>query len=309
MTPMFATPPAEGMYHDGRCALWTFNANGALDPLHGAPSTTRPARRVGPGRLHRRRLPALGPARRPPGRRGRPCSRSPRRSSASAPGPTAAPRRHDPELRELAERSPARRRAAARGVRGPAASRVEAKSTPTDLVSEADLGGRAADPRAHLAARPDDGLLGEEGGDEAGTSGLRWVVDPLDGTTNFLFGIPQWAVSIAVEDADGVLAGVVYDPMRDELWAAERDGPPTLDGEPLRRPRARRARHRAGRTGFGYDADVRARAGRGRGAAARGARHPPLGRRRDRPRLDRGRALRRLLRARHQARGTSPPAR
>ena len=102
-------------------------------------------------------------------------------------------------------------------------------------------------------------MLGEEGSDTRGTSGLRWIVDPLDGTTNFLFGIPQWGVSIAVEDEQGMLAGVVYDPMRDELWAAERGGTPTLDGEPLN------PRERAGdlatalvATGFGYEADVRA---------------------------------------------------
>ena len=58
--------------------------------------------------------------------------------------------------------------------------------------------------------------MGEEGDDHPGTSGLRWVVDPLDGTVNFLFGIPQWCVSIACEDSAGALAGVVFDPMRGE---------------------------------------------------------------------------------------------
>ena len=139
---------------------------------------------------------------------------------------------------------------------GPATG-VEAKSTPTDLMSAAD---QAAQDliRARLAAeRPDDGFLGEEGGDEAGSSGLRWVVDPLDGTTNFLFGIPQWAVSIAVEDADGVVAGVVYDPPRGELWAAERDGPPSLDGAVVRRSERTELATALIATGFGYDAEVR----------------------------------------------------
>src|ERR671918_1935592 len=99
---------------------------------------------------------------------------------------------------------------------------VTAKSSPTDLVSEADHAAERLIRERLTAARPDDGVLGEEGGDAAGTTGVRWVVDPLDGTVNFLFGIPQWAVSIAVEDAGGTLAGVVYDPMRDELWSSER---------------------------------------------------------------------------------------
>jgi myo-inositol-1(or 4)-monophosphatase len=134
---------------------------------------------------------------------------------------------------------------------------VSTKSTATDLVSDADLATeRLIRARLH-EARPGDAILGEEGGEGEGTSGLRWVVDPLDGTVNFLFGIPQWAVSIACEDSGGALAGVVYDPVRDEMFAARRDGPATLNGVQL---------HGSGRTelatamvstGFGYDAAVR----------------------------------------------------
>ena len=73
--------------------------------------------------------------------------------------------------------------------------------------------------------------MGEEGGSTEGTSGLEWVVDPLDGTVNFLFGIPQWCVSVAVRDGDGrTLAGAVYDPNRGELFTATRDGPAWLSG-------------------------------------------------------------------------------
>ena len=135
--------------------------------------------------------------------------------------------------------------------------RITTKSTATDLVSEADV---AAEQliREHLAAaRPDDGMMGEEGSDVAGTSGLRWVVDPLDGTVNFLFGIPQWCVSVAVEDADGVLAGVVYDAPRDELWAATRDGEATMDGVPFAAPAREDLAMAMVATGFGYAADVR----------------------------------------------------
>jgi len=135
---------------------------------------------------------------------------------------------------------------------------IAAKSTPTDLVSEADLASQRAIRTRLAERRPDDGFLGEEEGeDEAGTTGLRWVVDPLDGTINFLFGIPQWCVSVAVQDERGSLAGAVYDPNRDELFSAIRGGTPTCNGTPI---------HASGRselatsmvaTGFAYDADVR----------------------------------------------------
>jgi myo-inositol-1(or 4)-monophosphatase len=134
---------------------------------------------------------------------------------------------------------------------------VTAKSSPTDLVSEADHAAERLIRERLASARPDDGFLGEEGGDAAGTSGLRWVVDPLDGTINFLFGIPQWAVSIACEDASGTLAGVVYDPMRDELWSAERDGAARLDGRPLAGSSRDDLATALVATGFGYDAEVR----------------------------------------------------
>jgi myo-inositol-1(or 4)-monophosphatase len=135
---------------------------------------------------------------------------------------------------------------------------VSAKSTPTDLVSEADHAAEALIRERLLAARPDDAILGEEEGDAAGTSGLRWVVDPLDGTVNFLFGIPQWAVSIACEDADGAMAGVVYDAMRDELWTAERGGPAYCAGIPLQGSRKADLSQALIATGFGYDAGMRA---------------------------------------------------
>jgi myo-inositol-1(or 4)-monophosphatase len=107
---------------------------------------------------------------------------------------------------------------------------VSSKSTPTDLVSEADLAAERAIKALLAQRRPDDGFVGEEGGEEQGSSGLSWVVDPLDGTINFLFGIPQWCVSVAVRDGEGALAGAVYDPNRDELFTATRDGRATLSG-------------------------------------------------------------------------------
>ncbi len=90
------------------------------------------------------------------------------------------------------------------------------KSTVTDVVSEADLAAERA-IRAVLAERaPDDAVLGEEGDDTDGSSGRRWIVDPLDGTVNYLYGLPMWCVSVACEG----LVGVVLDPVRDELFTA-----------------------------------------------------------------------------------------
>jgi myo-inositol-1(or 4)-monophosphatase len=134
---------------------------------------------------------------------------------------------------------------------------VTAKSSPTDLVSEADHAAERLIRDRLAAARPGDGFLGEEGGNATGSSGLRWVVDPLDGTINFLFGIPQWAVSIACEDERGTLVGVIYDPMRDELWTAERDGPALLDGRPIAASTRDDLATALVATGFGYDAEVR----------------------------------------------------
>jgi myo-inositol-1(or 4)-monophosphatase len=152
---------------------------------------------------------------------------------------------------------------------------VSSKSTPTDLVSEADLAAERAIRELLGELRPDDGVVGEEGGRETGSSGLSWVVDPLDGTINFLFGIPQWCVSVAVRDERETLAGAIYDPNRNELFTATRTGRPRLIGPAGIRELAgrRQARARVGgeaadaaarlatamlATGFAYDAEVRA---------------------------------------------------
>ncbi len=148
-------------------------------------------------------------------------------------------------------------------VRHGAERHVSAKSTPTDLVSEADLASERAIRELLAQRRPHDGFIGEEGGQDEGSSGLSWVVDPLDGTINFLFGIPEWCVSVAVRDSAGTVAGAVYDPNRDELFSATRYRRPTLVG-----PRGEVELSGSTRdgelatamvaTGFAYGADVRA---------------------------------------------------
>jgi len=102
------------------------------------------------------------------------------------------------------------------------ASGVERKSSSTDMVSDADRDAESLIRSVIRAARPDDEITGEEADAEPGRSGLRWVIDPLDGTTNFLFGIPQWAVSVACEDSAGGLVGVVHSPCQEETFHAER---------------------------------------------------------------------------------------
>lgn len=156
--------------------------------------------------------------------------------------------------REAAEAASVELRARFGDARG-----VRSKSTPTDLVSDADLAAESAIRSVLAARRPGDSILAEEGGESEGGE-VRWVVDPLDGTINYLFGIPAFAVSIACEDASGALAGVVLDPCRDERFEATRSGAPTLNGGPFSRDREPESLGVAMvATGFGYDATVRAR--------------------------------------------------
>ena len=130
---------------------------------------------------------------------------------------------------------------------------VQTKSSPTDLVSQADIDAERAIREVLARLRPDDAILGEEGDDVAGESGVRWVVDPLDGTINYLFGIPQWCVSVAAEGH----AGVILDPVRAECFRATAGGGATLDGEPLRASTADDLATALVATGFGYEAQVR----------------------------------------------------
>jgi myo-inositol-1(or 4)-monophosphatase len=111
------------------------------------------------------------------------------------------------------------------------------------------------------AARPDDGILGEEGTADSGTSGVRWVIDPLDGTTNFLYGLPAFAVSIAVEVDGTTEVGVVVDAARHETFTAVRGRGAHLDGRRLRVNGADQLATALIGTGFSYDAARRARQG------------------------------------------------
>jgi myo-inositol-1(or 4)-monophosphatase len=134
---------------------------------------------------------------------------------------------------------------------------IDTKSTATDMVTDADRAAESLIKDGIHSERPDDTILGEETGEALGSSGLRWVVDPLDGTTNFLFGIPHWAVSIACEDADGAFVGVVYDPLRDELFSAQRGAGARLNGAPIAVSAADDLARALVGTGFSYLAEER----------------------------------------------------
>src|SRR3954469_21484484 len=124
----------------------------------------------------------------------------------------------------------------ARG-RASAAEQVDVKSSPVDMVTAVDRACEELVTSRLLGARPDDGLLGEEGGERTGTSGVRWVVDPIDGTTNFVYGLPAYAVSIAAEVDGQAVAGVVLNAATGELFSATAGGGAhlTLPGaEPVR---------------------------------------------------------------------------
>ena len=107
------------------------------------------------------------------------------------------------------------------------------KSSTTDLVTIHDRAAEEAIVAGLGAARPDDAIVGEEGTNRAGTSGISWFVDPIDGTTNFVYDLPLWSTSIAATDAEGALVGAVYAPALGELFAAARGRGATLDGRPI----------------------------------------------------------------------------
>ncbi|GHH37243.1 inositol monophosphatase family protein [Streptomyces candidus] len=138
------------------------------------------------------------------------------------------------------------------------------KSSSVDVVTEMDLAAEKLITGFLAAKRPADGVLGEEGASTEGSSGVRWVVDPLDGTVNYLYGLPTWAVSIAAEYRGETLVGVVEAPMRRETYRAVRGGGAYCDGPSgacrtlAARPAPSLERALIG-TGFGYLTERRRR--------------------------------------------------
>lgn len=116
----------------------------------------------------------------------------------------------------------------------PAELEVESKTTAIDVVTQMDIKVEAFIVEQLLAARPDDGLIGEEGASRPSVSGITWVIDPLDGTVNYLYNLPGWNVSIAAKDESGQLVGVVSAPSINSTWWAVRGGGAFFNGAPIR---------------------------------------------------------------------------
>ncbi|WP_411698251.1 inositol monophosphatase family protein [Conyzicola sp.] len=141
------------------------------------------------------------------------------------------------------------------------------KSSPVDVVTLADRETETLIRSMLADARPNDGFLGEEGGAATGTSGLTWVVDPIDGTVNYLYGIPHWAVSVAVVEGDPdpltwrALAGCVTNPMTGEVYTATEGGGAFSGNQQLFVTEPASVAQSLIGTGFGYEAAVRAKQG------------------------------------------------
>jgi myo-inositol-1(or 4)-monophosphatase len=133
------------------------------------------------------------------------------------------------------------------------------KSSSTDVVTEIDHRAEAVIVEGIRRARPLDAYLGEEGADAPGTSGVRWIVDPLDGTTNYVYGFPAYAVSIGIEIDGQTMVGVVHDSTRDEVFVAVRGEGARCNGEPISVSGKDVLATSLIATGFGYDPAMRAR--------------------------------------------------
>jgi myo-inositol-1(or 4)-monophosphatase len=155
------------------------------------------------------------------------------------------------ELLSLAQRIG--REAAAMLMDRPTELEVNTKSTAIDVVTQMDIKVEAFIVEELLAARPDDGLIGEEGADRASTSGITWVIDPLDGTVNYLYDLPGWNVSIGAKDEEGQLIGVVAAPSINSTWWAVRGEGAFFNGKPIRCNDPIEMNRAMVATGFQYD--------------------------------------------------------
>lgn len=144
----------------------------------------------------------------------------------------------------------------------PAVFEVSSKSTAIDIATQMDRSSEKLIVDALLTARPNDGIIGEEGSARPSTSGITWVIDPIDGTVNYLYGLPGWNISIAAKDSDGSLVGVVYAPTINSTWTALRGGGAFFNDAPIRCNDPVPLDRALIGTGFAYDVIERVAQGR-----------------------------------------------
>jgi myo-inositol-1(or 4)-monophosphatase len=147
-------------------------------------------------------------------------------------------------------------------LRGEGVEVAGTKSSASDIVTRADQAAEALVKERLLGARPDDGMVGEEGEDLPGTSGVIWIVDPIDGTVNYLYGHPHFAVSIAAEVDGEVVAGVVVAPALELEYVATLGGGARCNGRAIRPRTVVPMGERLVATGFSYEQAARVREAR-----------------------------------------------
>jgi len=138
------------------------------------------------------------------------------------------------ELLALADRLATEAAALVVAARRQGLAGIETKTTATDLVTDMDRAAEALITAGLRRARPGDAVVGEEGAASRGSTGITWFVDPIDGTTNYVYGLAGFAVSLAAHDEEGPLVGVVVDPLRGDTYRAERGAGSTCNGRMLR---------------------------------------------------------------------------
>ena len=138
---------------------------------------------------------------------------------------------------------------------------INEKSSARDFATQMDHASEELIVKALLSARPGDGIIGEEGAHRASTSGITWVIDPIDGTVNYFYNLPGWNISIAAKNDEGVLIGVVSAPTLNSVWHATRGGGAFLNGKKIHCSNAEDLKESLIATGFSYDFEERIRQG------------------------------------------------
>ena len=159
------------------------------------------------------------------------------------------------ELRDIAEEIA--KSAGELLMKRPSRFELDHKTGVFDFATQMDLASEALIVEKLSQLRPDDGLLGEEGASKSSTSGYTWVIDPIDGTVNYLYDLPGWCISIAVKDDQGVVAGVVYSPRTNSLWKAARGSGAFLNDAPITCNDPVQLDRALVGTGFAYDVNRR----------------------------------------------------